>query len=397
MPTNILASLKRQDTIQDPSDEPESEAFNFERKHNGDSLFTQYLYENPSIKKKDVHEQVMRAFEANIYLTGQNKQPYFSIPVSFPNLKALGQSQDIVNRVLDWLTYQGYIVREITGSNLTHKVSTYKILKPIPLANITITNEGSKAEVIVKDKDKKIIDYPDTAELKGIKSNLTAINTHLETATLTDHNGNIHSTRLRRIFSNGSLKLHGRFYDGYMNISSTHRLSLNIDGSRVVILDFRSMAVRMLYAKEGFVLNTDPYTLGEYDRDEIKDVFNRMLNTSGISYLINSLKKDYDDLDESMVEAIATEIQKQHQPIAQYLFPQNRDSNLIAMYLESSLVEEILLRTINSGLIMYPVHDAFIVKEEDKDKAISLITNTFNELYPKSIANNIYPLLKIES
>jgi hypothetical protein len=165
----------------------------------------------------------------------------------------------------------------------------------------------------------------------------------------------------------------------------------------VVILDFRSKAVRMLYAKEGFVLNTDPYTLGEYDRDEIKDVFNRMLNTSGISYLINSLKKDYDDLDESMVEAIATEIQKQHQPIAQYLFPQNRDSNLIAMYLESSLVEEILLRTINSGLIMYPVHDAFIVKEEDKDKAISLITNTFNELYPKSIANNIYPLLKIES
>lgn len=368
----------------------------FNLTHTGCSLFSAYLQDNPTIKKKSQHEAVIRALEASIVLLLDYPCNHdIHISTSFHTLKALGQSQDIVKRVLDWFITHGYLTQASTGNPLDGSISCFRVLQPIALDSTRIT-VNALDRVIVKDSSGEHICLPESV-ITPIKTNLALINNWLQNTCFKDHTGKQLPICLKRIFSHSSLRLHGRFYDHYMNIPSIHRPAFTLDDLSTVVLDFRSMHPRLLYAKEGVSLTCDPYTIDDVERSEVKAVFTRMLNVSSVTALLGSLEKEYETVNHEAVLSVVRQIRQQHQPIARYLFPAAKDSSLIAMYLESTLIETILLRSIEAGLVMLPIHDALIVKERDEAQASVLIEQTFADLYPNIIIDPAFPLLKKES
>jgi hypothetical protein len=384
-------------TVKKTSELPKLPTIDFKLSHNGHSLFSQYLADNPSIKKKAQHEAVMRALEASIYLRVDRLfNPCFIIATSYSSLKELGQSQDIVKRVLSWLCDRDYIVKQSSGNNLDGCLTTFSLLKNIKLAANTLINTACTNDVIVKDKDGNPITLANEL-IQPIQRRLARINQHLQSASFRDHTGKQQPICLKRVFSHSSLTLHGRFYDHYMNIPSINRPAFTVDNASTVVLDFRSMHPRLLYAKEGESLISDPYTIEGFERSEVKAIFTRLLNVTSTTALISSLQAEYDTVNHQAVLAVVREIREQHQAINAYLFPPHKDSSLIAMYLESTLIETILLRSIDAGLIMLPIHDALVVKVEDEEQAVALIHQTFAELYPNIIVDDCFALLKRES
>lgn len=402
-----LAHLKRAADIYYPEEVVEAESIieassmRFEYTHSAPSLFSAYLSDNQQIKKQAEHEKTFRAVEAFLIAlarTSASVELLFYCPTSFALLKDLGQSQDIVVRILDWLEQNQFIRKVSSGSNLTQKATCFELTKFIdPNSSILVVNT-SKGKVIVKDKNSEQIAL-DTEELEKLSSNLAAINHHLQQSNLSLAGVPL-PIGLNRIFSNASLKLHGRFYDAYMNIPSANRKHLTIDGEQTIVIDFKSMAARMLYAHKGEVLAEDPYDIEDYERAEVKAIFNRMLNVTGPEMVIKSLVKSFDPNKvkehEEEIKKLMQQIIEQNKPIAEFFFPKGKDSNLIAMYLESRLVESILLESISEGLTLFPIHDAFVVKRSDQERAITLIHECFNKIYPSSKPVATYPLVSVE-
>lgn len=368
----------------------------FNLSHNGHSLFSNYEQDNPTIKKKSQHEAVIRALEASVYLwRNDSVDLLIQLATSFHALKALGQSQDIVGRVLNWFIEHGYLAKASRGNSLDGSISCFRVIQPFDLGEACIL-VNSLDRVIVKDSKGNPMSFAES-QLAPIKANLSLINQHINNTTFKDHTGKQLPICLKRIFSHGSLMLHGRFYDHYMNIASIHRSAFTLDDVSTLVLDFRSMHPRLLYAIEGVSLTADPYSIDGVDRSEVKAVFTRMLNVTCVGALLASLKKEYASVNELAVLNVVRQIREKHQSIARYLFPAAKDSSLIAMYWESTLIETILLRSIEAGLVMLPIHDALIVKEPDEAQASLLIEQTFADLYPNIIIDSAFPLLKKES
>lgn len=101
------------------------------------------------------------------------------------------------------------------------------------------------------------------------------------TATL---NGYYLSPWLTRIFIE-STQLGGRFYGSHQNLTRIDRKRILIDGEQTVELDFDSLHIAILYAQARQPLLSDPYSIDEYDRNAIKQIFLRLTNTSNLGAL----------------------------------------------------------------------------------------------------------------
>ena len=80
-----------------------------------------------------------------------------------------------------------------------------------------------------------------------------------------DHSLNFSNVTLKRIFSKNSLEIHGRFYHGWwQTVPKQYRPHITIDGYKTAEVDFSTIALKLLYAKEGIVVpdNRDLHDIG---------------------------------------------------------------------------------------------------------------------------------------
>ena len=85
-----------------------------------------------------------------------------------------------------------------------------------------------------------------------------------------------------RIF-NGDFKHGGRFYFYSQTAKKEKRANILIDGEPTVELDYKALHFHLLYAREGYQLETDPYIVNGYERKLIKLAMLSFINSKNRS------------------------------------------------------------------------------------------------------------------
>ncbi len=172
---------------------------------------------------------------------------------------------------------------------------------------------------------------------------------------------------LRRIFSNNSLKLGGRFYGGWwQSLPRKYRPHTTIDGYKTSEVDFSTMSLRLLYAKEGVAVpdNRDLYDIGlkgskaylERARELIKKFINAIINDER-----GTFRLDKSELKELKLthKQLKTKVNEHHKPIIKHF---GTGIGLSLMYTDSVIAEDVMLSFLKEGIIILPIHDSFIVR-----------------------------------
>ena len=172
---------------------------------------------------------------------------------------------------------------------------------------------------------------------------------------------------LRRIFSNNNIKLGGRFYGGWwQSLPGKFRPHITIDGYKTSEVDFSTMSLRLLYAKENIAV---PDTRDLYDislkgskpylkraRELIKKFTNAIINDEkGHFRLSNSELKEL----KLTHKELKTRVNNHHKPISKYF---GTGIGIELMYTDSVIAEDVMLSLLEENIIVLPIHDSFIIR-----------------------------------
>ena len=172
---------------------------------------------------------------------------------------------------------------------------------------------------------------------------------------------------LRRIFTNNNIKLGARFYGGWwQSLPSKFRPHITIDGYKTSEVDFSTMSLRLLYAKENIAVsdNRDLYDISlngskpylKRARELIKKFTNAIINDEkGHFRLSNSELKEL----KLTHKELKTRVNNHHQPISKYF---GTGIGLELMYTDSVIAEDVMLSFLKEGIIVLPIHDSFIIR-----------------------------------
>lgn len=230
-------------------------------------------------------------------------------------------------------------------------------------------------EVIrLKDGNKKLREYDDTAETNGEREYLEKYNAMIATYAiqLDDEQALLSSDgtkpdfsakHLYRVFNDGRFDRGGRFYGGWwQRINADRRSHIIIDGEETVEIDYSAMHCRMCYDLSGKSLppDIDPYLIPGLDhlRDAVKFAFLVLFNLSPgqraraddkVKAMINN-KTSFRDL--------LLAVERHHQPIKEW-FRSGRGVEL--QWLDSKIASSVMGFCVNHDIPCLPIHDSFIV------------------------------------
>ncbi len=197
------------------------------------------------------------------------------------------------------------------------------------------------------------------------------------------------NTHLRRIFNNSDWNQGGRLYGGWwQRIPSATRRHITIGGQPTVEVDYRQLHPTMLYVEGGLPVPADTYNLHGLNRKKVKTIFNAMLNAANHQEAREAVKND-EALGEMYVPYIKS-IRKQHPQIKFY-----GGVGLFLQCCDSHMAEQIMLRLIDRGVTVLPVHDSFIVKAEHEALLVSVMDAIFHEHYPKLVKYGDGQIMKV--
>lgn len=305
----------------------------------------------------------------------------------------------------------------------------------------TITDDNELCAVVVKDEDKRPIDLPNKLiiDLSKKCSNLRRINKNLEFTYLnlnvTDEElkfirrrmaGNLDddlmdqednqdcldftNRHLRRIFAKSSLEFGGRFYGGWwQGLPNEYRKFIEIDGAVTREMDYSTMQARVLYAKVGVPPPDDSYIIPGWDaglRKVIKKAFNQLINSKegmrneaqwrlfAPNLDPDPLPDEWEQLDKfrrnelrrtnfrertgrDYVELLR-DLKAMHEPIDKFFFSQ---AWTWLQRIDSDIAEMVMLRLLDEGHTVLPIHDSFIVRRS----AEGLLREAMNEAFDKFV------------
>ena len=193
-------------------------------------------------------------------------------------------------------------------------------------------------------------------------------------------------TRLRRIFNNSSFDQGGRFYGGWwQQIPSDYRVFLTIDKKKTGQYDFAGMHFSMLYAEKGVdTPMDDPYALQAYPprlRSAIKKAFNILINCASPTIATRAIDSRIEDGE------LPKELGSGKQIIDAFIetHPLLEDSiasgaGIHAQFTDSHIAEIIMLKGIDLGMCILPIHDGFISTAGDHQILAALMEDAFKEV-----------------
>jgi hypothetical protein len=192
--------------------------------------------------------------------------------------------------------------------------------------------------------------------------------------------------RMRRIFNNGSFEQGGRFYGGWWQpIFGEYRALISIDSKRTVQLDYSGMHFAIMYAELGMDLPMDdPYSLDGYGvslRSDIKTAFNIIVNCTNRKQAIQTINGRIEKGElsgelgngEKLLEAFA----ETHPLIKDKIAS---GEGIRGQFTDSQIAESILLKGIDIGLCILPIHDGFITTAGDEFVLVKLMNEAFSEV-----------------
>ena len=228
---------------------------------------------------------------------------------------------------------------------------------------------------------------------------------------------------LYRVFIDGSLETHGRFYGGwYEGISEEDREKILINGMPTVELDFKSLHPYILYGieqvepsmKDLYYLEGESEQENQRLRPLIKWFLLIMFNAKSENGAIRALRDKYSKekdkaerrgkpipeppfpINKANMQPIIQKLRKQHPAISKYCFS---DCGNMLMYHDSRMAEEVMLKFAEQGVACLPVHDSFIVDIRYVEQCWEYMRwayyNRFDQQIPIDVIDEVLRVKKI--
>ena len=187
---------------------------------------------------------------------------------------------------------------------------------------------------------------------------------------------------LYRVFNNGTFDDGGRFYGGWwQGISRKHRKYLTINWYPTAELDYSNMQIAMLYAKEGLDLEGDAYSIdgiGTEHRELIKRTLLKVINAAGRFSPPRKLELPAGWEFGEIVEAI----EAKHSPIAKYF---GTGIGIKLQRMDADIAEQIMLKMMEHGILVLPIHDSFIVEDGRQDRLRQVMAEAYQSAIGKDV------------
>lgn len=257
-----------------------------------------------------------------------------------------------------------------------------------------------RERIVLRDRDKNIIDYDDTTRTSRQRRNLIEINEAI-TGTAISIRGqqvnegdalDVDNTKtgaarntLHRVFNRNSFSLGGRFYGGWwQNIPSGYRAYIEIDGAQTRELDYPHLHPTLLHAEAGKTLESDPYDIAGWPRDLAKVAFNALINADTTQSAVLSIAQEIGGIgSRAKAEHLVAEISAKHHAIAEMF---GTGPGLRLQRTDSDMAERVLLQLLKRGIVALPVHDSFIVP--DAGNNVSRLDEIMDETLGKFVTKN---------
>lgn len=242
-----------------------------------------------------------------------------------------------------------------------------------------------RARKTKSDQPGELIEYDHTPETNQMLAELRQINEAIANVDVEccEENVELSQRVLRRVFNNGSFEEGGRLYGGFWQAMKKEDRAdcLEIDGERLIELDYGQMSVSLLY---GLIGKTPPsgdlYDLSDYGiptdcRPGIKRVMNALIASS--KPLTRMPKKARETIPKRIsFAAVKQAIEAKHPAIVSF-FGTGVGTRL--MRLESDILVAVLLRLIGEGVVALPIHDAILVRQDQHEQAMTAMQEVFRE------------------
>jgi len=273
-------------------------------------------------------------------------------------------------------------------------------------------------DTITNKKIKKNIEYEETNETTTLRKEVVEINNYLRTLNIT-YTGSSTSTlsqeydtpyiplvgplyrdttrnQVYRVFSHGSFELGGRMYGAFwINLKKKLRQGMTINGGSCSEVDFNSMHIAQLYAKEGFSHSDDydAYDIPELQamkisRTAIKKQVQRMINSTKVTKSFihcsdETIRREFKGID---YDAGVKPILNKHKFIDKYF---HSGIGLRLAYDESRIMIDVIKKCIELDIPTLPLHDALITQSKHAKKVQELMQERFFEFYGAQITAGI--------
>lgn len=247
--------------------------------------------------------------------------------------------------------------------------------------------------IILHGENGALVDYEDTPEIVCMRENLERINLTLTKANialdinddqvreLTEIYGqqtrlplDFNRKTLHRVFNNESFKLGGRFYGGWWEeLPSRFRKHIQINYGHTVEIDYSGHHIRILYAREGIEAEEDPFAIRNcpFARKHLKLAALIVLNASSRTSALQALNNYRLGID---TKAILNFFETHFVPISKYFYT---GVGLELQYQDSTVAERVILRMMDLGAVVLPIHDSFIVRYSYVDELMTAMNEEF--------------------
>lgn len=245
-------------------------------------------------------------------------------------------------------------------------------------ASSALQREPDDEVIILHGPEGELADYDDTPEVVRMRGNLERINAKLkgahivlaidddqvrELASIYGQQERIpfdpgHNT-LHRVFNDPSFRLGGRFYGGWWEgLPSRFRKYIRINHKETVELDYSGHHIRILYSRERIEAPEDLYAIenSPFSREHLKLAALIVVNARSKTSALRALNNKKLAID---TKAILDFIEKHFAPISKYFYT---DVGLGLQYADSDVAERVILRMMERGAVVLPIHDSFIVR-----------------------------------
>jgi len=319
-----------------------------------------------------------------------------------------GFNRDNVTLAVDLLVTKGILIdhdRRPPGKRGTQ--SSY-LPNPV-LADLGMpTRNREKVELLIlKDADGNMVGYKDTFETRNQRYMLTKVNSVLSTALfmidqgvtdesqrllIDDYLGFPASAAMHRIY-NGGWTLGGRFYGAFwMNMKSSDRRRILIDGFRTVEVDYNQLHARMIYAEANKKLVGDAYDVKGFERKVAKRAFFIILNANKYLSAKGAVSEMLDEkgLDPKLSANLIDALKERHREVQEFF---HSGCGLRLQNLDSKMAEHVLrAMTVRKGVPCLPIHDSFIVPEGH----VNDLMNSMAKAYEKFVGKASAPVCSIK-
>jgi hypothetical protein len=223
----------------------------------------------------------------------------------------------------------------------------------------------------LKDTAGDLVDYPETRETLRLRGALEPINTYLKELQIelpgVEHQGRhlrvgdslilpVPGNGLHRIFSRESFACHGRAYGWWQNIPKKVRCDLLIDGETTAEADYTALHPTILYCKRGLKFDGDPYDVGDFPRDHVKQGFNIAVNSPNRHSAVYALAKAA-GIGPADANKLLAAIEHRHEPISHAFCS---DAGVRLVRVDSRLILSALQAANDDGFGALPIHDALV-------------------------------------